>query len=123
MVETTAYRGRIERAREELIANIMAVPAVLGLGIAIADFFRRDSGIAGTAGAGLAIFGCGALVLAAILIGRLRPGALRTTFVVLVLIGALLTALSAWFLESGWVMGAMFAVLICWAAFVMAARS
>ena len=51
MVETTAYRGRIERAREELIANIMAVPAVLGLGIAIADFFRRDSGIAGTAGA------------------------------------------------------------------------
>lgn len=122
MVETAVRTGRVDRAREELIANIMAIPAVLALGIAIFDFFWRGSGISGTAGAGLAIFGCAALTFAAILIGRLGPGALRTTFVVLILIGAVLTALAAWFLESGWVMAGMFGVLLCWAAFVMAAR-
>lgn len=109
-------------AREELVANIMAVPAGIGLIIAVVDFLRRGSGIAWTTGAGLAIFGCAALVMAAVLVGRLRSGGLRTTFTVLILLGAVLTGLAAWFLESQLVLGAMVATLLCWLLFILVAR-
>lgn len=115
---TTAPNG----AQEELVANIMAIPAGIALIIAVVEFFRRGSGISWTAGAGLAIFGCAALVVAALLVGRLRAGGLRTTFTVLILIGGLLTALAAWFLESTLVMTAVLAMLACWLLFILVAR-
>lgn len=110
------------RAQEELVANIMAIPAAIALIVALADFFRRGSGIAWTTGAGLAIFGCAALVMAALLVGRLRAGRLRTTFTVLILIGGMLTALAAWFLESTVVLIAILAMLACWLLFILIAR-
>lgn len=119
MSERTPHANR---AREALVAQIMAAPAALALAIAALDFLRRGSGIAWTAGAGLAVFGCGALVLAALAVAALRPSGLRTLLVVLILIGAALTALAAWMLESPWVLGLMVAVLACWLLFVLVAR-
>lgn len=110
------------RAQEELVANIMAIPAGLALIVAVVEFFRRSSGISWTTGAGLAIFGSAALLLAALLVGRLRAGGLRTTFTILILIGAVLTALAAWFLESQLVLIAMLAMLACWLLFILIAR-
>lgn len=110
------------RAQEELVANIMAIPAVIALIVACVEFFRRGSGIAWTTGAGLAIFGCAALVLATVLVGRLRAGPLRTTFTVLILIGGALTALAAWFLESTVVLIAILVMLACWLLFILIAR-
>ncbi len=75
------------RAREELVANLMAVPAVIGLVLAVLAFFQRGSGITGTAGAGLAILGMVALSIAALLVGRLSPGRFRTFVAVMILIG------------------------------------
>lgn len=119
-MKTAAVAPR--RAQEELVANIMAIPAAIALIVALIAFFSRSSGIAWTTGAGLAIFGCAALVLAALLVGRLRSGPLRTVFTVLILIGGLLTALAAWFLESTIVLIAILAMLLCWLIFILIAR-
>ncbi|MTH65913.1 hypothetical protein [Paracoccus shanxieyensis] len=110
------------RAQEELVANIMAVPAVIGLIAAAVEFFLRASGVAWTSGAGLQLFGTVALTGAALLVGRLSGGALRTTFTLLILLGAALTALAAFFLESTFVLIAMLALLVCWLLFVLIAR-
>lgn len=122
MPQTAARAGLSNRATEQLVAQIMAVPAAISLLVAVADFFRRGSGIAGTAGAGLAIFGCLALVFAAVMLARLQPGGWRTLFVVLTLIGAVLTGLAAWFLESPLVLIGMVLTLACWLMFVLVAR-
>lgn len=122
MVATTRGAPGPNRARETLVANIMAVPAALALIVGIVDFVRRGSGIAWTTGAALAIFGCAAIVMAALLIARRRPGALRTVFVVLVAIGGALTAVAAYFLESPLMLAGMVAVLLCWLLFVLVAR-
>lgn len=121
MVETADARAALIVPEKSWTQNTVAIPAVLALGIAIFDF-RGAVPAFPDRRAGLAIFGCAALTFAAILIGRLGSGALRTTFVVLIPDRRRLTALAAWFLESGWVMAGMFGVLLCWAAFVMAAR-
>lgn len=110
------------RAREELVANLMAVPAVVGLALAVMAFVNRSSGISGTPGAGLAILGMAALTLAAILVGRLRPGKLRTFVTVMILIGGLLTLICAWFLMQGWLMLAVALTLALWLIFILVAR-
>lgn len=122
MLETASRAGMANHAKEKLVAQIMAVPAALALLVAIADFVRRGSGIAWTTGTGLAIFGCAALVFAALMIARLHPGVLRTIFVILALIGGVLTALAAWFLESPLVLTGMLVMLACWLLFVLVAR-
>lgn len=122
MQETASRAAVADRATEQLVARIMAIPAALALSVAILDFVRRGSGIAWTTGAGLAILGCAALVLAALMLAWLRPGLLRTLFVVLTLIGGALTALAAWFLESPLVLTGALAVLACWLLFVLVAR-
>ncbi|SMO73095.1 hypothetical protein [Paracoccus laeviglucosivorans] len=118
----TATAAPPPRAQEELVANIMAIPAAVGMVAALVEFFRNASGVAWTSGAGLSLFGCAALLGATWLVGRLRSGPLRTTFTVLILIGGLLTALAAWFLESNIVLIAMLAMLACWLLFVLIAR-
>ncbi|WP_410218205.1 hypothetical protein [Paracoccus sp. (in: a-proteobacteria)] len=110
------------RAREELIANLMAVPAAIGLIIAVLAFVQRESGIAGTPGAGLAIFGMAALTLAALLVGRLVPGRLRTFIAVMILVGGLLTLLCTWFLMQGWMMLCVILTLVLWLIFIFVAR-
>ena len=122
MAETATRARPANRAREELVARIMAAPAAVALVVASANFLMRGSGIAWTAGAGLAVFGCAALTLAALLVGQSPPGAWRTVLVVLILIGGLLTALAAWFLDSPLVLAAMLATLACWLLFVLVAR-
>jgi len=110
------------RAREELVANLMAVPAAIGLILAVMAFFQRGSGIAGTPGAGLAVLGMAALVLAAILVGRLSPSRFRTFVTVMILIGGLLTLLCAWFLMQGWIMATVALTLVLWLIFILVAR-
>ncbi|WP_347917674.1 hypothetical protein [Paracoccus marcusii] len=110
------------RAREELVANLMAVPAVIGLVLAILAFFQRGSGITGTAGAGLAILGMVALTVAALLVGRLSPGRFRTFVAVMILIGGLLTLICAWFLMQGWLMLSIALTLALWLIFILVAR-
>ena len=110
------------RAREELVANLMAVPAVIGLALAVIAFVRRGSGIDGTAGAGLAILGMAALAAAALLVGRLSPGRFRTFVTVMILIGGLLTLICAWFLMQGWLMLAVALTLALWLIFILVAR-
>lgn len=108
--------------RERLVARIMALPAALAVVAALAEFLWHGSGVAWTAGAGLSLFGCAALLFGAWMLTVLMPGGLRTTFAVLVLIGGLLTALAAWFLESHLVLGAVLALLLVWLLFVLVAR-
>lgn len=110
------------RAREELVANLMTVPAVIGLVLAVLAFFQRGSGITGTAGAGLAILGMVALTVAALLVGRLSPGRFRTFVAVMILIGGLLTLICAWFLMQGWLMLAIALTLALWLIFILVAR-
>ncbi|WP_165571260.1 hypothetical protein, partial [Paracoccus nototheniae] len=110
------------RAREELVANLMALPAIIGLVLAVLAFFNRGSGISGTPGAGLAILGMAALVLAAILVGRLSPGKLRTFVTVMILIGGLLTLICVWFLMQGWLMLTIALTLALWLIFILVAR-
>ncbi|WP_168217414.1 hypothetical protein [Paracoccus liaowanqingii] len=110
------------RAREELVANLMAVPAAMGLILAVIAFFHRGSGITGTPGAGLAILGMAALTVAAVLVGRLAPGKLRTFATVMILIGGLLTLLCAWFLMQGWIMLTIALTLALWLVFILVAR-
>lgn len=110
------------RAREELVANLMAVPAVIGLILAVIAFLDCSSGISGTPGAGLAILGMAALALAAVLVGRLSPGRLRTLVAVMILIGGLLTLICAWFLMQGWLMLAVALTLGLWLIFILVAR-
>ncbi|TJZ92474.1 hypothetical protein FA743_06275 [Paracoccus gahaiensis] len=110
------------RAREELVANLMAIPAALGLILAVIAFFHRGSGISGTPGAGLAILGMAALTVAALLVGRLAPGRLRTFVTVMILIGGLLTLLCAWFLMQGWIMLMIVLTLALWLVFILVAR-
>lgn len=118
----TSGAGAHQRAREALVARIMAVPSGIGVIAAAADFLRRGSGVAWTTGAGLALFGCVAVTLASLGVARLDHGALRTTLVVLILLGEALTALAAWFLESPLVLGMMLAALVCWLVLVLVAR-
>lgn len=110
------------RARSELVANLMAVPAVIALAMIIYDYVTRSSGIAGTPGAALVIAGTAALTVASLIVGRLHDGALRTTLTVLILIGAVLTLVAAWFLQSGVVMTAMVVMLLAWLIFIFVAR-
>lgn len=110
------------RVREELISNLMALPAAAGLILAVVAFFRRGSGIDGTPGAALAIFGMTALVLASLLVGRIAPGGLRTFITVMLLIGGILTLICAWFLMQGWIMLAVALTLSLWLIFILVAR-
>ena len=111
-----------DSAREELVSNIMAIPAAIGLIVAVLAFFRRGSGIAGTPGAGLAILGMTALVLASLLVGRMAPGRFRTAMTVMILIGGLLTLVCAWFLMQGWIMLSVALTLVAWLIFILIAR-
>lgn len=111
-----------DRVQEELVSNMMAIPAAIGLIVAVLAFFRRGSGIAGTPGAGLAILGLAALVAASLLVGRMAPGRFRTFITVMILIGGLLTLVCAWFLMQGWIMLAVALTLVAWLIFILIAR-
>ncbi|MTH33172.1 hypothetical protein GL279_00990 [Paracoccus limosus] len=108
--------------RERLVAQIMAVPAALAVVAALVEFLWHGSGVSWTTGAALSLFGCVALLFGAFMLKVLSPGALRTTFTLLVLIGGVLTALAAWFLESHLVLIAVLAMLLCWLLFILVTR-
>ena len=109
-------------AREQLAANLMAVPAAVALILAAIAFVHRDWGISGTPGAALAIAGTAALTVAALLVGRLSPGRLRTFVTVMILVGGLLTLICAWFLMQGPLMAAVALTLVLWLIFILVAR-
>ena len=108
--------------RERLVARFMAVPAAVAVVAALVELLWHGSGVSFTAGAGLSLFGCVALLFGAVMLMVLRPGGLRTTFTVLLLIGGVLTALAAWFLESHLVLIAVLAMLLGWLIFILVAR-
>ena len=122
MASTTYLSEPPEVYRAQLVARIMAVPAALAVIAALVEFFWHGSGVAGTAGAGLSLFGCVALVFGALMLASLRPGGWRTTFVLLMLLGGILTGLAAWFLESHLVLIAVLATLLVWLLYVLVAR-
>lgn len=83
-------------------------------------YFAPLSGITGTYGALLAMFGAAALIVAAFAIASLEAGPLRTTFLVLSWIGAVLTLAAAWLLHGWW---ASLALILCLAGVAIATVS
>ncbi len=104
-VATTAWRdeGRVHRFHA-----LAAVPALAGAGLGAWAYLVEETGVTGTPGALLALVGAVAVALGALLaaVPALRGG-LLTLLEVLVVVGALLTALAAYFLMQFLMCGAM----------------
>ena len=84
---------------------IAAIIAAIAAAIAL---FHPDSGVAGSVGAGLALFGTVAVAAAAaVVLFVVMPAGLNLTLKILILIGAALTALAAYFLHQEVAMWAM----------------
>jgi quinoprotein glucose dehydrogenase len=101
---------------------IVAVAAAVGFIAAIVDYFTTGSGIDGTGGALLVVGSSALIVMAALLMATRwldRVGWLRTTLLVLLLLGILGTALAAYMLESPWLVAAMVVSLIGWIAAIV----
>lgn len=91
---------------------LMAAAAAVALGITTWRYFTPLSGVTGTPGALLAMFGEAALLVAGIALARLARGAGRSIFMGLSWIGILLT-LFATALLHGWLsVGALIVALV-----------
>ena len=122
MSASVSHAATPQSAREELVATAMALPAVLAVVVGLVDYFSHESGIRGTPGALLVTGGSLVLAITAFAVGRMAPGAWRTTLTAMILVGAALTALAAWFLESVLIVLGMVLLMACWAVFIMVAR-
>ena len=91
--------------------GLVAFTAAAALALCIAIYnFVADVGIAGTPGAGLAVFGTFALAGAGLLlIARHLPAWAQKVFCVLIALGLLGTMLAAWFLHA-WLVLALLVV-------------
>jgi drug/metabolite transporter (DMT)-like permease len=77
---------------------LVAAPAALGVFLGAAAYLGDDTGVDGTAGALLALFGAAAVTVAALVAIAPMPRGLRTTLNVLLVLGAVMTAFAAWML-------------------------
>ncbi len=96
-----------------MILTISIVAALVGLGFASAAAFMPDTGVDGTAGAFLAVFGALSVTVALgvlmVLSGPFRArGLLRSAAIIV----SILTALAAWFLMQNIVFAAMIVSLL-----------
>lgn len=82
--------------------HLLAVAAAVAFLITTIRFFTPLSGINGTYGALMAMFGEAALVLAGVCLALLPRGGVRTTFAVLAWIGIVLTLFATVLLHGVW---------------------
>ncbi|QPM92282.1 hypothetical protein [Pseudooceanicola algae] len=86
---------------------VIVAGALGGLAVSIYNYATPLTGVEGTFGAGLVILACVLLILGAFVIQFSPPGILRGIFRFLVGLGAVLTALAAYFLHEWWLIVAM----------------
>ena len=102
-----------QSARPGTPRTILIVAGALGgLAVAIYNYVTPLTGVNGTYGAALAIFGCAMLILGAFVVQLTPPGALRGIFRFLIGLGAVLTALAGYFLHEWWLIVAMAITLL-----------
>lgn len=104
-------------------AKFVALSALVGLGVSVANYFSRDSGIAGEPGTLLVMASTSLLVLAGFVLATPLGGrALRGFFVVAALLDILGTGFAAYMLESQVLMGAMAISLVGWLVYLFGPR-
>jgi quinoprotein glucose dehydrogenase len=77
---------------------LVAAPAALGVVLGGLAYFGADTGVDGTVGALLAFIGAVAVTVAALIAMAPLPRGVRVTLNILLVLGAILTALAAWML-------------------------
>lgn len=97
-------------------AWLMALAALAGLAVSVANFFNRDSGIAGEPGTILVIVSTAILLIAALILARASRlgGFLRGFLVIGCLIDIFGTGFAAYLLESQVLLWLMAAALVGW---------
>ncbi|MGE5105638.1 MAG: pyrroloquinoline quinone-dependent dehydrogenase [Betaproteobacteria bacterium] len=95
---------------------LLPLAALLGLLVAIFDYFWTGNGIHGTGGVLLVIATTALMLIGAIVLARAAPTshALRTVLLVLLLIDILGTAFAAYLLEAWWLVALMVLALAGW---------
>lgn len=107
-VSTTGGRGPSRPATFAPYGGyLLALGAAVAFGITAWRYFTPLSGITGTAGALVTMFGEAALVVAGFAIALMARGAGRITFVALAWIGIALTLLAAVLLHGWWAVAAL----------------
>lgn len=91
---------------------LLALGAAVAFGITASRYLIPLSGITGTAGALVTMFGEAALVVAGFAIALMARGAGRITFLVLAWIGIALTLFAAVLLHGWWTVAALVLALI-----------
>lgn len=81
-------------------ANVMGLAAALALIVTGWRYLTPLSGVTGAGGALLAMLGETALLLAAAVLARFKTGGVRTLFIVLSWLGAILTLIAVLFLHG-----------------------
>lgn len=89
------------------LAALIAAAATVGLFAAISSWFDPASGIQGEAGTMLVLVASVLILVGLVVVTVTRARGVRRLFDWLILLGAVLTALAAWFLMSWVLMGAM----------------
>jgi hypothetical protein len=91
---------------------LLALAAAVAFGITTWRYFTPLSGVDGTGGALLTMFGEAVLVIAALVIARLPHGAGRITLLTLAWIGIVLTTFAATLLHGWWAAAALGVAII-----------
>jgi hypothetical protein len=82
-----------------MLQPIAILASIAGLGFALAAFLLADTGVTGTAGAGLAVVGSAASLMGVLLLTAVRPSrGVYFVLAILTVLAAALTALAGWFL-------------------------
>lgn len=93
----------------------LSLIALLAIALAAYAYLVPSTGVAGTEGAMLALAGSVAILIGAVAAASLRrPGWLRTTLMVLLLLGLIGTALAAWFLHRFVLVAVLALGLVAW---------
>jgi hypothetical protein len=95
---------------------LLALSALVGLGIAVFNDLDRSNGIHGSYGALLVIVSSTLMLLAALalVIWPHMPRGVRGLLLVLILLDIVGTGFAAYMLEAWWLVGAMSAALLFW---------
>ncbi len=112
---TTTIDGRASSRKTEIAPYgqyLLALGAAVAFGITAWRYFTPLSGITGTPGALITMFGEAALFVAGLAIAFMARGAGRTTFVVLAWIGIVLTLFAAVLLHGWWAAVALILALV-----------
>jgi hypothetical protein len=102
---------------------VLFICGIAAAGFALYGYFTPLTGITGTAGPLLAAFGGAALVVAAVLLRLMEPGALRAILMLLTLLAALGVAAAGHFLLSTGILVAGLAALCGFAIALFASET